>query len=226
MSSATELSEIAYKKEKVASRRLAKARGLSAAEALEAVLTTVAGPIPLAELIALRRREQAHTAAKITERRQASAAARAQKLALPQRDPTAWLAWFDGSCHPNPGKMGIGGLLQSPQGIHTEISFAAGLGDSSEAEYIALISVLEAALTAGVGQLHIYGDSQVVINDVQLEVGGAAILATQRSRAQALLARLPQVTLGWIPRKKNARADALSQQAIRGVPPTAGPHLA
>lgn len=226
MSSAAELSEIAYKKEKVASRRLAKLRGLSADAALAEVLTAVATPGTLADLVASRRQEQVHTTARIAERKELKARVRAQKLAPPQVDPAAWLAWFDGSCHPNPGRMGIGGLLQSPLGVHTEISFVAGTGDSSEAEYIALISILEAALAAGVTQLHIYGDSQVVINDVQLKVGGAAILAAPRLKAQALLARLPQVSLTWIPRKKNGQADALSQQAIRSLTSTATPHLA
>jgi ribonuclease HI len=226
MITAAELAAIAYKKEKVASRRLAQASGLSAAAALEQVLTAVAGKATLAELVALRLRERAHAAAKALARKQASVAARAQKLAAQQADPAAWQAWFDGSCHPNPGKMGIGGLLRSPQGERTEISFVAGPGDSSEAEYIALISVLEAALEAGVRQLHIYGDSQVVINDVQLKVGGAAILATRRLKAQELLSRLPQVTLGWIPRQKNGQADALSQQAIRSSAASAAPHLA
>jgi len=66
----------------------------------------------------------------------------------------------------------------------------------------------------------------VVINDVQLKVGGAAILATRRLKAQELLSRLPQVTLGWIPRQKNGQADALSQRAIRSSAASAAPHLA
>jgi ribonuclease HI len=221
-----ELSEIAYKKEKSASLRLAKRLGISTEAALSNVLSKVAGGSSLKELVTRRLQEKAHIATAIAARKQAKLMARAQKQAAPQPDPGAWLAWFDGSCHPNPGKMGIGGLLRSPHGPETEISFNAGIGDSSEAEYIALISVLETAIKAGADKLLIYGDSQVVINDVLSESGGATILSTQRLKAQGLLARLPQVTLNWIPRHRNGQADALSQQAIRNVATAANPQPA
>jgi ribonuclease HI len=223
MCTAAELSEIAYKKEKSASLRLARRTGISAEAALTEVLSKAAGPNSLKELVTRRLQEKTHVAAKIAAHKQARLALRAHKQAPRQPDPNAWLAWFDGSCHPNPGKMGIGALLKSPQGIETEISFNAGIGDSSEAEYIALISVLETAILAGADQLLVYGDSQVVINDVQCQSGGAAILSAQRFKAQALIARLPQVTLNWIPRHRNGQADALSQQAIRKADAAANP---
>jgi len=226
MCTTAELSEIAYKKEKSASLRLAKRLGISTEAALTEVLSQAAGDGSLKELVTRRLKENAHIAAKIAARKQAKLNARAQKQAARQPDAGAWLAWFDGSCHPNPGKMGIGGLLRSPQGAETEISFNAGIGDSSEAEYIALISVLETAIKAGADKLLIYGDSQVVINDVLSQDGGAAILSAQRLKAQGLLARLPQVSLSWIPRRRNGQADTLSQQAIRSAAAAANPQLA
>lgn len=221
MSTPAELSEVAYKKEKSASRRLALRLNISVEAALKEVLIAAAGTgsgaDALSDLLAIRQQEKAAIAAKSAERKQNKQAALALKQASAAPDASAWLAWFDGACHPNPGKMGIGALLQSPQGQQTELSFVAGLGDSSLAEYLALISVLEAAINAGADNLHIYGDSQVVINDVQLVCGGAAILSPQRLKAQQLLARLPQTTLHWIPRHRNGQADALSQQAIRNA---------
>lgn len=226
MCTAAELSEIAYKKEKSASLRLAKRLGISEEAALSEILSKVAGSSPLNELLTRRLQEKAHIAAKLAAHKQAKLTARAQKQASRQPDASAWLAWFDGSCHPNPGKMGIGGLLKSPQGTETEISFDAGIGDSSEAEYIALISVLETAIQAGADKLMIYGDSQVVINDVLSQSGGATVLSAQRLKAQSLIARLPQVSLNWIPRHRNAQADALSQQAIRNSAAAANPQQA
>lgn len=218
-----ELSEIAYKKEKSASLRLAQRLGMSTEAALTEVLGKVAGGSSLKELVARRLQEKAHIAATVAARKQVKLTARAQKEAAREPDANTWQAWFDGACHPNPGKMGIGGLLKSPQGIETEISFHAGTGDSSEAEYIALISVLETAIAAGADQVLIYGDSQVVINDVLCTSGGAAILSAQRLRAQSLIASLQQVTLKWIPRHRNGQADALSQQAIRKTDASANP---
>lgn len=83
--------------------------------------------------------------------------------------------------------------------------------------------MLETAIQAGADQVLIYGDSQVVINDVLCTSGGATILSAQRLRAQSLIASLPQVTLKWIPRHRNGQADALSQQAIRKTDASANP---
>ncbi|MEH6436071.1 ribonuclease HI family protein, partial [Massilia sp. DD77] len=131
---------------------------------------------------------------------------------------SAWNAWFDGSARPNPGRCGIGAILEGPDGQRIELSQDAGYGNSSEAEYRALIAVLQAAVRQGAGELAIHGDSQVVVDDVNgPECAAAAILRPYRDQARALLARLPGATLRWIPRHKNTRADALSQRAF---PPT------
>ena len=128
---------------------------------------------------------------------------------------TPWRAWFDGSAHPNPGRCGIGALLTGPGGERIEISRPAGYGNSSEAEYQALIALLETAVRAGANGMTVYGDSQVVINDVQAAPDGQApVLGELRSKAVALIAQLEDVTLRWIPRRKNPEADALSQRAV------------
>ena len=94
-------------------------------------------------------------------------------------------------------------------------SRAAGYGNSSEAEYLALIALLTAAMAAGAREVTLYGDSQVVINDVMgSDAAAAASLGELRAQAKTLIAKLGACTLRWIPRHKNAAADALSQRAI------------
>jgi ribonuclease HI len=211
----SDLFDIAYKKEKACSRRLANMTGISEEEALKQTLQAKAGSQSLSELIAQRRQQRDGKNARIIERKQQKEALRTQKLLSHQPDPTAWLAWFDGATHPNPGKMGIGGVLKSPDGAVKEISFNAGLGDSSNAEYIALIAILEAAVEAKPAKLVVYGDSQVVLNDVNPRtIGESKVLTEKREQARRLIAQLADVTLCWIPRKKNAEADALSQRAV------------
>ena len=130
--------------------------------------------------------------------------------------PTAWRGWFDGSAQPNPGACGIGALLRGPAGERVDISRAAGYGNSSEAEYRALIALLEAALDCGVQGLTIYGDSKVVIDDINGRFADAvAALLDCRAAALALMAQLPDVSVHWIARHKNGEADALSQRAGR-----------
>ncbi|WP_226929319.1 ribonuclease HI family protein [Janthinobacterium aquaticum] len=140
---------------------------------------------------------------------------RERKAAAEQAPPLAWHGWFDGSAHPNPGKMGIGALLLGPNGERVEISLAAGYGDSSEAEYAALAALLQAALQVQPAQLLLHGDSQVVINDVLgVTRRPAKGLETQRAAVHALLAQLPGASLHWVPRHRNGEADRLSQAAI------------
>lgn len=143
--------------------------------------------------------------------------ARAEKLArqAAPSSPAAWRAWFDGSAHPNPGRIGIGVLLSGPAGERVEISRRAGHGSSGDAEYLALIAALEKAVELGVGELLVYGDSQVVVQDVLVsQAAGAKALETHRARVAQLMAALAQVHVRWVPRHRNGDADRLSQQAI------------
>lgn len=211
-----DLIEVAYKKERVQGRRLAKKLGISEGDALKKVMEKAAGDQPLDNLVSKRHQETDANLAKVIAAKQEKANFRAKQSKANLPAPNAWLAWFDGATHPNPGKMGIGGLLKNPDGdVVTDISFAAGQGDSSAAEYLALLAVLQAAVNAGSEKLVVYGDSRVVLDDVQTKTAGAPILDSYRKRARELISQLNDVTFIWIPRRKNGMADALSQQAVK-----------
>jgi len=217
------LATAAYKGERVAARRLAARSGATEADALRQVLTLAAGTLGLTQLLAdreqLRLRDDARRLAKTEEK------TRQQDLrkARMRPDADAWRGWFDGSAHPNPGQIGIGALLCGPAGERIEISRRAGHGNSGEAEYLALTALLEAAASNGATGLVVYGDSQVVVNDVNLSAQavaagrGAKGLEAHRARTVELMSALGQVSLRWVPRHRNGDADRLSQQAIEGV---------
>lgn len=213
MHSSAELFDLAYKKERAAARKLVRMTGLSSEAALQQILKDAAGNQSLTDLLAARRQLRMKETEKMLARRQAQQEARERKKNPAPAD--AWLAWFDGSCHPNPGRMGIGGVLQSPDGRIIEISRNAGHGDSSEAEYCALNAVLNAAVAAQPARLVIHGDSQVVVDDIRGTRRPALALAGQREQALRSIAQLANVTFVWIPRHKNSRADDLSQRAVR-----------
>ena len=217
------LLSIAYQSELRASGLLARRTGCAPEQALRATLQASADAGALASLAALGEQRAALQAAH-SARAAARQDQRAAALLLRQRrhdgPPTPWRAWFDGSAHPNPGQCGIGALLKGPAGERIELARAAGYGNSSEAEYRALIALLEAAVQCGAHGLTIYGDSKVVIDDVNGSAERAAVsLQACRSSALALLAQLREVTLRWIPRHKNGAADALSQRASRAATP-------
>ena len=224
MTEFSQLCAIAYHGERVASRRLALREGISEAAALLATLERAAGTGGLSTLIGHRTAAQAAAVHRALARTAQKNIALAAKMARHDGPPTRWRAWFDGSAHPNPGACGIGAVLTGPAGERLEISRAAGYGNSSEAEYLALIAVLEAALDAGADELTVYGDSQGVIDDAGAgPEGGAQSLRKLRSQAQHLMAKIAQVTLRWVPRHKNAAADALSQSACAGMAEASDP---
>jgi ribonuclease HI len=200
---------LAYKTERAASRRLMAATGLPEHEALLQTLTLSAGKQGLAALLA----DRTALLARARDAAAMRAAVHARRTLPPDSTPTPWRGWFDGSAHPNPGRCGIGALLLGPAGQRREIADAAGYGNSSEAEYCALIALLTAAVRAQAHGLTIYGDSRVVIDDVALPPHLAAqSLQPWHAAVHALLAQLRDVRLRWIPRHKNTEADALSQQ--------------
>jgi ribonuclease HI len=209
-----QLQQIAYKSERAESRRLAAADCLSEELALRRTLERKAGTAGLAALVEARTAEQAVQASRSAAREAVRAAARERQARRHDGAPSTWRAWFDGSARPNPGRCGIGARLEGPDGA-VELSLAAGYGNSSEAEYRALIALLEAAVARGAVDLTIYGDSQVVIGDATgPDAHAAPALQHYRDTARALMAQIDGLALRWVPRHKNQQADALSQRAV------------
>lgn len=207
-----DFTSLAFKSERAASRKLAQRLGISEQEALLQTMTLAAGAQGLDRLLAQRRAMRDADAARALARRERNEIAIAKTQSKPLT-ATSWQAWFDGSARPNPGKLTIGGVLTAPDGKRIEISEDAGFGDSSAAEYRALIAILEAAIEAGVEDLAVYGDSKIVIDDVNgVSADAAPVLAEYRQQVRALMARFAHIQLRWVPRHKNPDADALSQR--------------
>ncbi len=169
-----QLTAAAYKGERVASRRLAAREGIAEEAALRRVLELAAAEAGLAGLLAERAALRGALVAHASARNDRKAQAQAIKARRHEGPATPWRAWFDGSAHPNPGQIGIGALLCGPAGERIEISRRAGHGNSGEAEYLALTALLEAAASNGATGLVVYGDSQVVVNDVNLSAQAVA----------------------------------------------------
>ena len=127
-----------------------------------------------------------------------------------------WNAWFDGATkESNPGLRGIGGVLKGPAGERIEISEEIGQGTNNEAEYAALMAVLDAAVEAKVENLIVHGDSQLVVRQVNGEwFIKAKELVPMCKTVLELKGQIPNVTIRWIPREENSEADALSKKAL------------
>lgn len=134
-------------------------------------------------------------------------------------DLTPVVIYFDGLCEANPGGwmswawvalardasvLAHGGTCSPPQSGNT----------NNWAEYQGLIAGLRWLQRHGHTGVRVRGDSQLVVN----QVGGqwatnAPALRPLCAEARGLVGELG-VTLEWVPREKNARADALSREVL------------
>ncbi|XP_070005031.1 uncharacterized protein [Nicotiana sylvestris] len=106
-----------------------------------------------------------------------------------------WKMYFDGAAHR--GRAGAGVVFVTPQGEVLPYFFTlTQLCSNNVAEYQALIIGLEMAIDMKQLQLQVFGDSQLVVNQL------------------LLMGWLGDVTIQHVPRKENKKADALTTLAL------------
>ena len=124
-------------------------------------------------------------------------------------------AYFDGGSRGNPGPAGIGWVLVSGDGILAEGGETIGRATNNQAEYDALIRVLEAARDLGLEELDIRGDSQLIVKQVRGEWDtNDPELKQKRVRARELLMGFSRWDIEHVPREINERADELANEAL------------
>ena len=123
--------------------------------------------------------------------------------------------FFDGASRGNPGEACAGAFLEDEAGtVLWECSQYLGIRTNNEAEYEALLRLLEEARRRGVAELEVCGDSRLVVCQVNRQWKiNLPHLRELAARAWELMEGM-KVTLRWVPREQNARADALSNRAL------------
>lgn len=123
--------------------------------------------------------------------------------------------YFDGASRGNPGKAAIGCcLMNDKREIILEISERIGNKTNNEAEYIALIVLLEEIKRRDIKEAKLYGDSQLVINQVSGNWRINHLHLYDLCEQVLKLMQGMRVSLAWIPREENAYADWLSNKAF------------
>ncbi|PXX47206.1 ribonuclease HI family protein [Undibacterium pigrum] len=216
-----QLIAIATRKEYAQSRQLAKQKRLPIEQCLSLLLEQSAKHGGLQDISQLaEQRSEAKNADNARKQAQRAEKQEQRKNQLHrqssmQKNANTWLAWFDGSALPNPGKCQIACVLTSPEGHSFEYVQNFEYGDSCDAEYSGLLFALLQAQHHDVQHLIVHGDSQVVIDDFnQHKASKLARMLEYRQQAQLLAARFEQLQVRWVPRHKNQTADALTQMAI------------
>ncbi|WKA13007.1 hypothetical protein VitviT2T_030344 [Vitis vinifera] len=130
---------------------------------------------------------------------------------------SGWRMHFDGAA--NHSGYGIGVLLISPHGDHIPISVRLAFSDRHPAtniivEYEACILGLETALELGIRQMEVFGDSNLVLRQIQGEWKTRdAKLRPYHAYLELLVARFEDLRYTHLPRVQNQFADALATLA-------------
>lgn len=122
---------------------------------------------------------------------------------------------FDGASRGNPGPAGIGAVIfHNGQEIWASCQYI-GTKTNNQSEYSALILGLQEALTRDIKQLHVYGDSQLVINQINgiYKVKNVGLQELYQE-VQRLKAEFETIVFTHIYREFNKRADHLSNMAL------------
>jgi len=142
-----------------------------------------------------------------------------------------WVIHCDGSAVPNPGRMGLGAVLQSPDGaVQHHISEATTFtGCNNEAELRALMRALqwlaqELQVDTASTTVQVVSDSSVLVEQLGAMVAPPiARLAPLLNEVRSVLRRFAKVDLQWVPRHRNGAADTLARAALGLAPKVATP---
>ena len=122
----------------------------------------------------------------------------------------------DGGARGNPGPAAAGAVLSDTEGhVVDDVGVALGRTTNNVAEYRALLLGLDRARALGATEVEIVNDSELVAR----QVAGQYKVKQEHLKplhAQALdaLAEFERWSIRSVPRERNARADALVNEAL------------
>ncbi|XP_034684129.1 uncharacterized protein LOC117913290 [Vitis riparia] len=121
-----------------------------------------------------------------------------------------WFLYVDGASRSS--GSGVGLLLKTPTGERLEQSIRLNFpASNNEAEYEAILSGLNLAITLNASKLKIHSDSQLVVGQILKEYEAKdERMAKYSLKVQESLNRLEEWVIEKIPRGDNVQADALA----------------
>ena len=127
------------------------------------------------------------------------------------------LIFTDGGAEPNPGPGAIGVVIKNQQGkTVATISQAVGRVTNNQAEYMAVITALEKALSLGFDEVEMRADSELIVRQIngRYKVRNSNLKPLYQKVVQ-LKGQLNSFTITHIPRNLNREADRLAGEAVR-----------
>jgi len=128
---------------------------------------------------------------------------------------------FDGCSKGNPGLAGAGAVIyKNGKELWCDSLFVSERATNNQAEYAALILGLKAAIELQITELHVEGDSALVIRQINGEYNvHSNNLLELYEAAKQLQPEFRAITFTHIYRDKNKRADELANSAVQRLHP-------
>jgi ribonuclease HI len=127
--------------------------------------------------------------------------------------------YTDGASRGNPGPAAIGAVIKDGQGsVLSRISRRIGRTTNNQAEYRAIIAALEEAIRLGVARVELKSDSELAVHQIngRYRVKNPG-LRPLHQQVRELQSRFQSFSIAAIPRRQNAAADRLSNDALDRV---------
>jgi acyl dehydratase/ribonuclease HI len=130
-----------------------------------------------------------------------------------------YTANIDGAARGNPGPAAYGVVIRKPDGTTQEsLGKYIGRHTNNVAEYYALIAALDYAAANGIRRLRVYGDSQLIVNQIKgLYKVKHPDLRPLHERAKKQAATLEFFSIQYVPREQNRDADDMANAALDGA---------
>ncbi|XP_010277058.1 PREDICTED: uncharacterized protein LOC104611621 [Nelumbo nucifera] len=130
-----------------------------------------------------------------------------------------WQLYFDRASSKQEARIGI--VFVTPSGELIPYSFSlTSLCSNNIAEYEAIIVGLEIAREMNIEHLQVYGDSQLVVIQLNELYGVKHLtLIPYFKKAKELVTQFTNISIGYIPRSENDKADALAKLAASLILP-------
>lgn len=129
------------------------------------------------------------------------------------------IIYTDGAARGNPGPASIGAIIKDETGnVMARLSRRIGITTNNQAEYRAVITALEKAVSLGAKYVILKSDSELVVKQIngRYKIKNAALRPLYQEVVK-LTGSLESFTISYIPRAQNAEADALANKALDNI---------
>ena len=130
----------------------------------------------------------------------------------------AFSLYFDGAYKRKEGRAAAGVVVFNPfnEKVMERGLILQEVSSNNEAEYAALLTGLEWCVSNNISRLNVYGDSMLIVKQVQgIWSCKSDKLASRLREVKSLLKKLLHVQIHYVGRAKNCVADALASECLK-----------